>query len=173
MEGLEPPTSWSQTTQSTNWPTFRCLFNLNREGHIWVFSYSHDRPIICLFNYPGADNRSRTYKIKFLRLARMPIPSYLHMAPWVGLEPTTLRLTAECYYQLSYQGILTTVMYKEMLLNGRWTFLGGDSVDAYLWCIPTYYGAGGGSRTHTMLPPLDFKSSASAIPPHQHTNVRS
>ena len=29
-------------------------------------------------------------------------------------------------------------------------------------------GAGGGSRTHTVLPPQDFKSCASAIPPHQH-----
>ena len=29
-------------------------------------------------------------------------------------------------------------------------------------------GAGGGSRTHTVLPPRDFKSRASAIPPHQH-----
>ena len=32
----------------------------------------------------------------------------------------------------------------------------------------TFFGAGGGSRTHTVLPPQDFKSCASAIPPHQH-----
>ena len=30
-------------------------------------------------------------------------------------------------------------------------------------------GAGGGSRTHTVLPPRDFKSRASAIPPHQQS----
>ena len=29
-------------------------------------------------------------------------------------------------------------------------------------------GADGGSRTHTVLPPRDFKSRASAIPPHSH-----
>ncbi len=29
-------------------------------------------------------------------------------------------------------------------------------------------GAGGGSRTHTELPPPDFESGASAISPHRH-----
>ena len=33
------------------------------------------------------------------------------------------------------------------------------------------FGAGGGSRTHTVLPPRDFKSRASAIPPHQHNEL--
>ena len=32
-------------------------------------------------------------------------------------------------------------------------------------------GAGGGSRTHTVLLPRDFKSRASAIPPHQHIEI--
>ena len=31
-----------------------------------------------------------------------------------------------------------------------------------------FVGAGGGSRTHMKLPPMDFESIASAIPPHQH-----
>ena len=35
------------------------------------------------------------------------------------------------------------------------------------------FGAGGGSRTHTVLPPRDFKSRASAIPPHQHLKTSS
>ena len=33
--------------------------------------------------------------------------------------------------------------------------------------ISTNFGAGGGSRTHTDFHPRDFKSRASAIPPHQ------
>ena len=34
-------------------------------------------------------------------------------------------------------------------------------------------GAGGGSRTHTDFHPRDFKSRASAIPPHQHAATQS
>ena len=34
-----------------------------------------------------------------------------------------------------------------------------------------FFGAGGGSRTHTVLLPRDFKSRASAIPPHQHNEI--
>ena len=32
----------------------------------------------------------------------------------------------------------------------------------------SFFGAGGGSRTHMKLPSMDFESIASAIPPHQH-----
>ena len=35
-----------------------------------------------------------------------------------------------------------------------------------LWCL--VIGADGGTRTHTMLPPGDFESPASTIPPHRH-----
>ena len=30
-----------------------------------------------------------------------------------------------------------------------------------------FYGAGGGTRTHTMLPPTDFESVTSTIPSHR------
>ena len=41
-----------------------------------------------------------------------------------------------------------------------------------------YYGAGGGTRTHTMLPSADFESATSTIPSHRHLrcpvyNIRS
>ena len=32
-------------------------------------------------------------------------------------------------------------------------------------------GAGGGTRTHTMLPPTDFESVTSTIPSHRHNFV--
>ena len=34
-----------------------------------------------------------------------------------------------------------------------------------------FFGAGGGSRTHTSFRTQDFKSCASAIPPHQHIKL--
>ena len=58
--GIEPKLVVCKTTVLTIITITPCLFNLSREGHIWVFSYSHDRPIICLFNYPGSQNRTRT-----------------------------------------------------------------------------------------------------------------
>ena len=34
-----------------------------------------------------------------------------------------------------------------------------------------HYGAGGGTRTHTVLPPTDFESVTSTIPSHRHFSV--
>lgn len=73
--GIEPKLVVCKTTVLTVITITPCLFNLNREGHIWVFSYSHDRPVICLFNYPGSQNRARTCD-----------PSVMVLE--VGLEPT-------------------------------------------------------------------------------------
>lgn len=43
------------------------------------------------------------------------------VAPAVGLEPTTLRLTAACYYQLSYAGISTgRGYYAHLRLSTPW-----------------------------------------------------
>ena len=79
MAGLEPAASWSQIKHSTKlsytelWSELQgsnlrppaCkadalpteLSSDGRltlpKGHIWVFSYSHDGPVICLFNHPG------------------------------------------------------------------------------------------------------------------------
>ena len=34
-----------------------------------------------------------------------------------------------------------------------------------------FYGAGGGTRTHTMSPPKDFESSSSTIPTHRQGDI--
>ena len=34
-----------------------------------------------------------------------------------------------------------------------------------------YFGAGGGTRTHTMSPPTDFESVTSTIPSHRHIGL--
>lgn len=41
-----------------------------------------------------------------------------------------------------------------------------------IWFGLYWFGAGGGTRTHTMLPPKDFESSSSTIPTHRQKRVR-